>query len=254
MQTASNVIVDLEQVGVRYEGGVQALENISLQIYQKDLVGIIGPNGAGKSTLLSVILGLVKPTTGDVRLFGTPISSDGLRRVGYVPQKAQPRDVNFPSTVYETVLMGRVPKARLLHRLGKEDHQKVKEVLERLELDDLKDRRIGLLSGGQSQRVFLAKALVSDPELLILDEPTSGVDAPSRKEFYDTLGKLNQESGVTLILSSHDIGIVTTLAKRVVCLNRTLFFCGDTSEFAESSVLAKAYDHPIELVRHHDHA
>jgi zinc transport system ATP-binding protein len=254
MQTASNAIVDLENVGVQYEGDVQALENISLQIYQKDLVGIIGPNGAGKSTLLSVILGLVKPTTGGVRLFGKPISSEALRRVGYVPQKAQPRDVNFPSTVYETVLMGRVPKAGLLHRLGKEDHQKVKEVLERLELEDLRDRRIGLLSGGQSQRVFLAKALVSDPELLILDEPTSGVDAPSRKEFYGILGKLNQESGVTLILSSHDIGIVTTLAKRVVCLNRTLFFCGDTREFADSSILAKAYDHPIELVRHHDHA
>jgi zinc transport system ATP-binding protein len=254
MRTASSVIVDIEQVGVQYEGGVQALENISLQIYQKDLVGIIGPNGAGKSTLLSVILGLVKPTTGTVRLFDNRISNDALRRVGYVPQKAQPRDINFPSTVYETVLMGRVSKAGLLHRLGKEDHRKVRSVLERLELYDLKDRRIGLLSGGQSQRVFLAKALVSDPELLILDEPTSGVDAPSRKEFYDILGRLNHESGVTLILSSHDIGIVTTLANRVVCINRTLFFCGDTREFADSSILAKAYDHPIELVRHHDHA
>jgi zinc transport system ATP-binding protein len=254
MQTASTVIVDLEQVGVQYEGGVQALENISLQIYQGDLVGIIGPNGAGKSTLLSVILGLVKPTSGEIRLFGNPISSLGLRRIGYVPQKAQPRDINFPSTVYETVLMGRVPKAGLFHRLAGEDHQKVKEVLERLELSDLKDRRIGLLSGGQSQRVFLAKALVSDPEILILDEPTSSVDAPSRREFYDILGKLNHESGVTLILSSHDIGIVTALAKRVVCINRTLFFCGDTREFAGSSILGKAYDHPIELVRHHDHA
>jgi zinc transport system ATP-binding protein len=254
MQTASSSVVDLKQVGVQYEGGVQALEDISLQIYQRDIVGIIGPNGAGKSTLLSVILGLVKPTTGDVRLFSKPISNDGLRRVGYVPQKAQAKDINFPSTVYETVLMGRVPKAGLFHRLGKQDHQKVEEALEKLELYDLKDRRIGLLSGGQSQRVFLAKALVSDPELLILDEPTSGVDAHSRKEFYDTLGQLNQESGVTLILSSHDIGIVTSLARRVVCLNRTLFFCGDTSEFTNSSTLAKAYDYPIDLVRHHDHA
>jgi zinc transport system ATP-binding protein len=254
MQTASSSVVDLKQVGVQYEGGVQALEDISLQIYQRDIVGIIGPNGAGKSTLLSVILGLVKPTTGDVRLFSKPISGDGLRRVGYVPQKAQAKDINFPSTVYETVLMGRVPKAGLFHRLGKQDHQKVEEALEKLELYDLKDRRIGLLSGGQSQRVFLAKALVSDPELLILDEPTSGVDAHSRKEFYDTLGQLNQESGVTLILSSHDIGIVTSLARRVVCLNRTLFFCGDTSEFTNSSTLAKAYDYPIDLVRHHDHA
>src|SRR5207253_10441398 len=118
----------------------------SLQVYQRDIVGIIGPNGAGKSTLLSVVLGLVKPTTGEARLFGKPISSDGLRRVGYVPQKAQPRDINFPSTVYETVLMGRVPKAGLFHRLGKQDHQKLKEVLEQLELFDLKDRRIGLRS------------------------------------------------------------------------------------------------------------
>src|SRR5207245_10998552 len=145
MQTAnSSSIVDLEKVGVQYEGGVQALENISLQVYQRDIVGIIGPNGAGKSTLLSVVLGLVKLTTGEARLFGKPISSDGLRRVGYVPKKAQPRDINFPSPVSKTVLMGRVPNADLFHRLGKQDHQKVKEGLEQLELFDIQERRTGL--------------------------------------------------------------------------------------------------------------
>jgi len=122
-----------------------------------------------------------------------------------------------------------------------------------LGIDDLKDRKIGQLSGGQAQRVFVAKALVSNPKLLILDEPTSGVDALSKNEFYSLLEKFNRDLGITIILSSHDIATITKLANRVACINTSLFFCGSTSEFSSSSVISKVYGYPVELMHHTDH-
>lgn len=244
------IVVDFHGLCVQYPGRVHALEEINLQIFEKDFVGLIGPNGAGKSTLLSVILGLTAPTDGSVKLFGEPISGTNLRKVGYVPQKSQASDPNFPATVFETVLLGRAPRAGLLHRLRGKDREKVNEILQLLGIEDLKDRRIGKLSGGQSQRVFLAKALVGEPQLLLLDEPTSGVDVHSKSEFYNILGKLNKEMGITIILSSHDVGVVTKLANRVVCLNTTIFFHGTTPEFTQSSALSQMYDFPFELVQH----
>jgi zinc transport system ATP-binding protein len=249
---ANQPIVELENIRVDYPGGVQAIDQINLEIFEKDLIGLIGPNGAGKSTLLGVILGLVKPTYGTAKLFGETLKPKNLRLVGYVPQKAQVVDTNFPATVDETVLLGRVPGAGLFHRLNKEDRQKADEAMKILGIDDLKERKIGQLSGGQSQRVFIAKAIVDSPKLLILDEPTTGVDAQSKSEFYNTLSRLNRELGITILLSSHDIGIVTKLASKIACINRTLYFCGPTSQFETSSALSKLYDYPAGLMIH-DH-
>jgi zinc transport system ATP-binding protein len=249
---ANPPIVELENVRVDYPGGVQAIDQVNLEIFEKDLIGLIGPNGAGKSTLLGVILGLIKPTHGAVKLFGEAPKPKNLRLVGYVPQKAQVVDTNFPATVDETVLLGRVPSAGLFHRLNKEDRQKADQAMKILGIEDLKERKIGQLSGGQSQRVFIAKAIVDRPKLLILDEPTTGVDAQSKSEFYNTLSRLNRELGITILLSSHDIGIVTRLANKIACINRTLYFCGPTSEFETSSALSKLYDYPAGLMIH-DH-
>lgn len=251
---ATKIVVEFKDVTVRYPNGVIALDGITLDIHSGDLVGLIGPNGSGKSTLLNVILGLVNPTSGTVLLFGAPVSCENLRRIGYVSQKAQPKDANFPSTVFETVLMGRISKAGLFHRLGREDQKKVEEILTLLNLEDLRNRKIGHLSGGQVQRVFVAKALVSDPELLILDEPASGVDTASETAFYELLEHLNKQLGITVILSSHDVGIVSKLASKVVCINRSLFFCGLHDEFKGSSVLPKMYGYPVEMMQHHDHS
>jgi zinc transport system ATP-binding protein len=246
-----NAVVELDRVGVRYSNGFQALVNVTLQVYKGDFLGLIGPNGSGKTTMISTILSLIKPTTGSVKLFGEPLNRKNLRRVGYVPQKTMLSDTIFPSTVFETVLMGRVVHTGLFHRYGRADYRKVDEELEHLSIHDLRNRKIGELSGGQSQRVLLAKALASDPKLLILDEPTSGVDTRSAAEFYDTLKHLNRDHGITVMLVSHDIGLVTKLSNRVACLSGGVCFQGSTYDFMNNpAILAEVYGYPVELVKH----
>jgi zinc transport system ATP-binding protein len=246
-------LVELKGVEVAYPSGIVALEDITLEIKRGDFVGLIGPNGAGKSTLLGVIVGLIKPTAGEVRLFGKPVSSDSLKKVGYVPQNPRARDRNFPATVYETVLLGRVPLSNRLPWFTAEDHEKALGALELLGIGDLRRRRINELSGGQLQRLFTAKALAGDPELLIFDEPTSGVDTKAKAEFYSILQRLNKDMGITTVLSLHDIGVVTELAKTIICINRTLYFHGGTKDFDAHSVVSKAYGYPVEVVEHGDH-
>jgi zinc transport system ATP-binding protein len=235
-------VVELKGVYVQYPNGVTAVEDVNLTVEEKDFVGLIGPNGAGKSTIIKVMLGLIKPNRGTVRLFNEPFTSDSLKDVGFIPQRAaQSIDPNFPATVYETVLLGRVAHAGLIHGFRVEDRKKVEEVMSLLEISDLRNRKIGELSGGQSQRVFLAKALVGDPRLLILDEPTSGVDVASKKEFYLTLKQLNKEMGVTIVLASHEIEVVKNLATQVLCLNKAVYFCGELELLQESSALADIF-------------
>jgi len=249
--SSENAVVELDKVGVRYSNRFQALVNVNLQVHEGDFLGLIGPNGSGKTTMINTILSLVKPTTGSVKLFGEPLNRKNLRRIGYVPQKTILSDTIFPSTVFETVLMGRVVHAGILHGYGRADYQKVEDELEHLSINDLRDRKIGELSGGQSQRVLLAKALASDPELLILDEPTSSVDTRSAAEFYDTLEHLNRDHRITVMLVSHDIGLVTKFSNRVACLNGGVCFQGSTHDLLTNpKVLAEVYGYPVELVRH----
>jgi zinc transport system ATP-binding protein len=250
---AAKPVVELRDISVRYPNEVLALDGITLDVNDKDLIALIGPNGAGKSTLLKVILGLIKPTSGSVRLFGSEDLTTNLKYVGYVPQSAQARDANLPFNVFETVMLGRTPQAGLFHGVGVEDRRKVEDVLKLFGILELKNRKIGQLSGGQSQRVFLAKAMVADPKLLLLDEPTSGVDTTSKTEFYNTLDRLNKETGITVILSSHDIGVITKIANRVLCINRSQFFCGEKADFDASVEIHKVYDHPVEIFDHADH-
>jgi zinc transport system ATP-binding protein len=243
----------MKDVSVKYPNGVTALNGINIDISPKDLIALIGPNGAGKSTILKIILGLIKPTSGTVKLFGSSDLTKNLKYVGYVPQSAQARDPNLPFSVYETVMLGRAPIAGLLHGLKEKDRQKVEETLKLFGIYELRDRKIGQLSGGQSQRVFLAKAIVAEPKLLLLDEPTSGVDTTSKKEFYNMLDRLNKERAITIVLSSHDIGVITKIANRVLCINTSQFFCGENEDFVADVEIHKMYDHPVELMEHDDH-
>jgi ABC-type Mn2+/Zn2+ transport system ATPase subunit len=248
MLAAAEPVVELRDVAVEYPGGIRALDRVNLKVFPNDLLGLIGPNGAGKSTLISVILGLQKPTRGVVRLFGGPVAPDSLRQVGYVPQRPQASHPDFPATVLETVLLGRAARLGPFQRLKADDHKKAQETLQRLDIQGLGKRRITQLSGGQTQRVFVAKALVGDPRLLILDEPTSGMDAPARREFYGMLLGL-RDLGIAILLTSHDIHNVTKLASRIAFMNGTIFFDGDASEFAAHPIHSDLEDFPEAVMR-----
>ena len=231
MSDAAEPVLELQDVAVEYPGGIRAIDRITLKVFPHDLLGLLGPNGAGKSTLLAVVLGLQKPTRGTVRLFGRPVSPEGLRRVGYVPQRPQSTYPDFPATVLETVLLGRAAQTRAFRGVSRRDRKAAEEILTQLGIQDLRNRRIGRLSGGQTQRVFVAKALVGKPELLVLDEPTSGMDAESRRDFYLMLVRLNRDLGITIVLTSHEVHSVTKLASRIAFMQETLLFDGDPVAF-----------------------
>ena len=241
-------IIDVDDVTFAY-GETTAVEDVSLTISDGDFLGLIGPNGSGKTTLLHLMIGLRSPDSGSVRLFGEPADEfeDG-ERIGYVAQRSTDRGGTMPVTVEEAVRMGRF--AHVGHsRLRKEDHAIVAEALERVSIADLRDRHINRLSGGQRQRTFIARALASEANVLALDEPTVGVDADSRDQFYDLLDELN-EQGITVILIEHDIDVLTKHVNTVACINRKLYHHGDTVSFLESDALSEAYGTATGVLEH----
>ena len=238
-------VVEIKNISVLY-GDVKALDNVSFTINQNDFLGIIGPNGAGKSTLFSCMLGLLQNYEGQIKFFNQDIkkSKEYLKEIGYVPQKPI-FEKNFPATVREVVRMG-------LARNSPE--KRVDEVLQQVWIHELGNRRIGELSGGQQQRVFIAKALASNPKILILDEPVTGIDASSTEIFYSILRDLNQNQNITIIWSSHDLDAVNKLANKVACLNKTLFFHGISEEFFTNEELLKQYSETSMQQHMHHHA
>ena len=241
--------VDIRNVTFSY-GDTVAIRDVSLTIEEGDFLGLIGPNGSGKTTLLHLMLGLHRPDSGTIELFGDPVEEfEAGERIGYVSQQATSRGGTMPVTVREVVRMGRFAHAG--HgRLADEDRRLVDEALETVDIADLADRRVNELSGGQRQRAFIARALASEADLLALDEPTVGVDAESRDAFYRLLESLN-ESGITIVLIEHDIGVVTDRADHIACINQELYHHGDTESFVESDALAEAYGTTGQVVHHH---
>ncbi len=237
-------IVEIEHLTVKYPD-VKALDDVSFTVKEGDFLGIIGPNGAGKSTLFASMLGLNTKYEGSIKFFGQDIrkSKDYLKEIGYVPQKPI-FEKNFPATVNDIVQMS----------LRKESNEKkIDEILQQLWIHELSNRRIGELSGGQQQRVFIAKALVNNPKILILDEPVTGIDQQSIDLFYSILKELNSKQKITIIWSSHDLDAVNQLANHVACLNRTLFFHGESDEFFENDELVKQYSEASMQEHMHHH-
>jgi zinc transport system ATP-binding protein len=186
------------------------IQDLTIDIKQRDFVGIIGSNGAGKTTLLKTIVGLLKPTAGELRLFGTPIREfKEWSRIGYVPQKNALNPL-FPATVKEVVLSGLYNKSRMWQRITAADRQKCEDALNSLQIADLANQRIGKLSGGQQQRVFLARALIGNPELLILDEPMIGIDAQTQQSFFSMLRHMHAHHNITFLMVSHDVEMIRT--------------------------------------------
>lgn len=236
-------VVKLEDVWVFYDG-MPALEGVNLSINQGDFLGIIGPNGGGKTTLLKVILGLVKPSQGKVKVLGT--SPDrGRRSVGYVSQYSL-FDRDFPISVWDVVLMGRLERAGLFKRYGEGDRIAAIQTLQTVGMLDLKDQQIGKLSGGQLQRVFIARALLTEPRLMLLDEPMASVDTVMQTEFYELLERLKQRMAIVLV--SHDIGAVSVYVDKIACLNHQLFYHG--SKEISPEVLEATYKCPVQMIAH----
>jgi zinc transport system ATP-binding protein len=241
--------VEVEGVTVRF-GDVTVLDDVDLTVRPGDFLGLIGPNGAGKTTLLRVILGLLAPSVGSVRLFGRlPSAFRDWGRVGYVPQRTT-IDASFPATVAEVVATGLVPSLNWLGWPPRDHHLRVSEALAQVGLTTQARVRVGALSVGQQQRVLIARALVSKPELLVLDEPTGGVDPEAQLTFYRLLRHLNRERGVALVLVSHDIAVVAREVTKLACLNRRLVFHGAVTEFLSDTALASLYGSSVHVVAH----
>jgi len=236
-------LVRLENIWVDYDS-IPVLEAINLSVESNDFLGIIGPNGGGKTTLLKVILGLIKPNRGRVTVLGMP-PERGRKHIGYISQ-FNLFDHDFPISVFEVVLMGRYKRSGLLPRYTEEDRKAATEALDTVEMLDYKDRQIGRLSGGEQQRVFIARALATDPKLLLLDEPTASIDTNMQAEFYELLDRLKENMAIVLV--SHDVSAVSIYVSEIACLNHQLFYHGSKEVSAEE--LEKTYRCPVQLIAH----
>jgi zinc transport system ATP-binding protein len=225
-------VVRIDKLSHSYET-VLSLDNVSFTVDQGDFLGMIGPNGAGKTTLFQCMVGLINDYQGQVKIFGQDIrkSKKLLQKIGYVPQRKF-IDEGFPVTVKEIVSLGAI---------GKKPLSRIEAAIKTVGLLEEKNSRIGNLSAGQQQRVIIAKALVNDPLLLILDEPTTGIDVETQNKFYALLTDLNRERKITIVWSSHDMNAVEKFANKVACIDKKMFFHGDAIDFFGNQNLRDSY-------------
>jgi len=244
-------IVATELLACSYREG-RVLEDISFKVLRGDYVGIVGPNGSGKSTLVKALLGLVNISKGNAELFGVKLSSfNDWHRVGYLPQNLHLVNPVFPATVHETVGLGLLSRKRFPKSLSRSDKVKIDETLNELGIYDLKRNLIGELSGGQLQRVLLARAIVNEPELLILDEPTAALDPETRERFYTMIGSINRNRGVTVLLVTHDSGAIGQYASKMLYLDKKILFFGSFDEFCVSPEMSSLFgEHSQHLMCH----
>ena len=208
-------IISIENVSFAYNKE-NVLQDIILSIDEGDFVGIIGCNGSGKSTLMKLLIGQLSPSKGKIKLFDEDLDkSSNLNRIGYVPQISLSSGANFPATVEEVVMTNLYSKIGFMKFPKKEHKEKVKAALKVVNMEDFSKRLIGNLSGGQQQRVMIAKALVSDPKIIILDEPTTGIDAASEAKLYALLEKLNKDSKITIVIVSHDFAKISKYTNKI---------------------------------------
>lgn len=243
MNMSEPEVVCLKDIRVRY-GDIAALEDVTLSIFQHDFLGIIGPNGGGKSMLLKVILGLVRPNSGSVSVFGQPPEL-ARKQIGYVSQRPT-FDPDFPVSVGDVVMMGCYGRTGLFRRYSSRDRLAAEKALTRVAMLEYWGKQIGRLSGGQQQRVFVARALVAEPKLLLLDEPTASIDPTMQTEFYELLEELKKS--LTIVMVSHDIGAVSVYVDKIACLNQRLYYHG-TKEITPE-ILEATYKCPVQLITH----
>jgi len=232
--------------------GTEALRDVSFSVERGQYLGICGPNGSGKSTLIKVILGLLEPTAGDITLLGTPHDSFyDWRRIGYLPQGLQFFNPHFPATVSEVIRLGRLGGKSFPKRFNREDMIAVEKTMEWMDISHIRGSMIGELSGGLRQRVLLARALVNDPELLVMDEPTTALDPETRESFYKLIYEMNREKNTTVLLVTHDSATIGKYASHLLYLDKKVIFCGDFDDFCNSKEMTGLFgEHGQHLVCH----
>jgi zinc transport system ATP-binding protein len=243
-------IIQVNDLSVE-RNGTRVIEEAEFNVHSGDYVGVVGPNGGGKTTLLKSILGILPRQSGEIRIFGDPIDSfRQWNRLAFVSQDSINFDVNFPMSVRELISLGRISRKNIARPLKKNDWEKVDEVLEFMGLNQVAERRIGQLSGGQRQRVFVAKAMVRKPEVLILDEPVSGIDAEAQEKFYMRLGNLNRTHGTTILIVSHDLASVFCRMSHVISVNRRVYVSEIRPGTDPNDVLQKVYGDHFHFIFH----
>lgn len=246
----SKPLINVNNVSFNY-GPIQVLKDVTFAIHPGDFLAIIGPNGSGKTTLIKIILGLLKPLSGVAKILGKPVDEfTDWNRVGYVPQKATHVDPLFPASIKEVVAMELLASQKFPGMNKKEEEIAIDRALKHVGMEDFRNRRIGSLSGGQQQRVFIARAIVNQPHILFLDEPTTGVDTETQDRFYDMLNSLNKKENITIVMITHDIGIVNKHVNKVACLNQKLVYHGTHEEFCQSQAFKEMLAGGHHLVSH----
>ncbi len=243
---ADESVVDVRDVTFSYDG-YTVIENATFQIREHDFVTIVGPNGGGKTTLLKLMLGLLRPSKGRVRILGRP-PEEISHRIGYMPQHAH-LDPQFPVNVMDVVLMGRLGLGNGIGPYTREDREAALEALRTMRMEEKKNSSFSELSGGQRQRVLIARALASRPDLLLLDEPTAGLDLAVESELYEILRQFAEE--ITVVVVSHDIGFVSHYVNKVVCVKRNVAV-HPTAEIS-GQIISDMYGAPMKMVRHDHH-
>ncbi len=246
-------VITVDKICVRYNSN-EVLHDISFNIAAGDYLGIVGPNGSGKTTLIRAIFGLIGLTKGTVSIFGKDVSEfRQWHKIGYLPQKLLSFSGHFPATVKEIVALGLLSRKKFPKRMSADDEAAVNKVLESLELVKIKDKLIGELSGGQQQRTLLARAMVGEPEVLVLDEPTAALDPEVREKFSALLQELNRKSGLTIVLVTHDIMNIGRYASKLLYIDRELIFHGSFDDFCSSAEVTSYFGEFAQHVICHRH-
>lgn len=245
-------VIDVKNLSVKYEG-IDIFKDVTFILNEGDYVALSGPNGSGKSTLLKTILNLVKKDNGEICLFNVPIESFlDWQKIGYVPQRINLSPF-FPATVKEIVGLGLIRKSGLFFKLKESDYEKIDATLEMMGMWEIRNRNITELSGGQFQRVIIARALVGEPKILILDEPTTALDPETREKFFEILENLNKNKKVTIVLVTHDTGSAGKYAKKLMYFDRKIIFFGTFDDFCKSEKMSQYFGYSSQHIICHRH-